>query len=195
MARTKSFEQEEALNKILMMFWQKGYHQTSLQDILRAGGISKQSMYDTYGDKRTLFLKALALYRDIHTKAIEQRVNEELDSNTPVLEILRGMIYSSETPEENIKGCLITDSMVEFKETDDEIRTEMNKLLLFLKEKMKILIERGQKKGEITTKLNSVQISDVLMNARNGFQVGEFYDMPAEIQNDIADNTIDLIRA
>ena len=66
---------------------------------------------------------------------------------------------------------------------------------MFLKEKMKFLIEKGQKHGENTTKLNSVQISDVLMNARNGLQVGEFYDMPAEIQNDIADNTIDLIRA
>jgi TetR/AcrR family transcriptional regulator, transcriptional repressor for nem operon len=195
MARTKSFDQEEVLNKILMMFWQKGYHQTSLQDILRAGGISKQSMYDTYGDKRTLFLKALILYREINTKAIEQRVQEELDRNTPVLEILRGMIYTSETPDGNIKGCLITYSMVEFKEADDEIRTEMNKVLLFIKEKMKILIEKGQKKGEITTKLNSTQISDVLMNARNGFQVGGFYDMPAEIQNDIADSTIDLIRA
>lgn len=195
MARTKSFDQEETLNKILMMFWQKGYHQTSLQDILRAGGISKQSMYDTYGDKRTLFLKVLALYREISTKAIEQGVKEKLDSNTPVLEILHGMIYKSRTPDDNIRGCLVTHSMVEFREADDEIRTEMNEILLFLKEKMKFLIEKGQKNGEITTKLNSVQISDVLMNARNGLQVGEFYDMPAEIQNDIADNTIDLIRA
>jgi TetR/AcrR family transcriptional repressor of nem operon len=195
MARTKSFDQEETLNKILMMFWQKGYHQTSLQDILRAGGISKQSMYDTYGDKRTLFLKVLALYREINTKAIEQQVKEKLDSNTPVLEILHGMIYKSRTPDENIRGCLVTDSMVEFREADGEIRTEMNKILLFLKEKMKTLIKKGQKSGEITTKLNSAQISDVLMNARNGLQVGEFYDMPAEIQNDIADNTIDLIRA
>lgn len=195
MARTKSFDQEETLNKILMMFWQKGYHQTSLQDILKAGGISKQSMYDTYGDKRTLFLKVLALYREISTKAIEQQVKEKLDSNTPVLEILHGMIYKSRTPDENIRGCLVTNSMVEFREADGEIRTEMNEILLFLKEKMKFLIEKGQKHGEITTKLNSVQISDVLMNARNGLQVGEFYDMPAEIQNDIADNTIDLIRA
>ena len=195
MARTKSFDQEETLHKILMMFWQKGYHQTSLQDILKAGGISKQSMYDTYGDKRTLFLKVLALYREINTKAIEQQVKEKLDSNTPILEILHGMIYKSRTPDENIRGCLVTNSMVEFREADGEIRTEMNEILLFLKEKMKFLIEKGQKHGEITTKLNSVQISDVLMNARNGLQVGEFYDMPAEIQNDIADNTIDLIRA
>lgn len=195
MARTKSFDQEEALNKILMMFWQKGYHQTSLQDILKAGGISRQSMYDTYGDKRTLFLKVLALYREISTKAIEQQVKEKLDSNTPVLEILHGMIYKSRTPDDNIRGCLVTNSMVEFREADGEIRTEMNEILLFLKEKMKFLIEKGQKNGEITTKLNSIQISDVLMNARNGLQVGEFYDMPAEIQNDIADNTIDLIRA
>lgn len=195
MARTKSFNQEEVLNKILMMFWQKGYHQTSLQDILKAGGISKQSMYDTYGDKRALFLKVLALYREISTKAIEQGVKEKLASNTPVLEILHGMIYKSRTPDENIRGCLVTDSMVEFREADSEIRTEMDTILLFLKEKMKFLIETGQKNGEITTKLNSVQISDVLMNARNGLQVGEFYDMPAEIQHDIANNTIDLIRA
>ena len=63
MARPKAFDQEQALAAAMDVFWRVGYERASLELLLEAMGISKQSLYDTYGDKRALYLKALAQYR------------------------------------------------------------------------------------------------------------------------------------
>ena len=63
MARRKEFDPDQALAKAMAVFWRLGYENTSLELLLREMGIAKQSLYDTYGDKRGLYMKALAYYR------------------------------------------------------------------------------------------------------------------------------------
>ena len=62
MARPKEFERETALQRAIAVFSQHGYEGTSTEALLRAMGINRQSMYDTYGDKRQLYLEALQRY-------------------------------------------------------------------------------------------------------------------------------------
>lgn len=62
MARTKVFDPADALEAAMHVFWQKGYEATSLHDLLHAMRIGRQSMYDTFGDKRQLYLAALEHY-------------------------------------------------------------------------------------------------------------------------------------
>ncbi len=64
MARPKAFNEEEALAAAMEVFWRNGYERASLDVLLQGMGISKQSLYDTFGDKRALYLKALAHYRE-----------------------------------------------------------------------------------------------------------------------------------
>src|ERR1700748_2100418 len=64
MARTKDFDENEVLMKAMNLFWYKGYNGTSMQDLVDGLGISRSSLYDTYGDKHTLFIKALESYRE-----------------------------------------------------------------------------------------------------------------------------------
>src|ERR1700743_2351628 len=59
MPRTKSFNEEDMLDKAKNLFWRKGYHGTPPQEIVDGTGLSRSSLYDTYGDKHTLFLKTL----------------------------------------------------------------------------------------------------------------------------------------
>lgn len=62
MARPKSFDVDQALNAATLLFAEKGYQGTSLRDLLRGMGISRQSLYDTYGGKWPLYLSALDRY-------------------------------------------------------------------------------------------------------------------------------------
>lgn len=62
MARPKSFDVEEALEQAMLLFWHKGYKATSMRELLSRMNISRQSLYDTFGDKRKLFIRALAHY-------------------------------------------------------------------------------------------------------------------------------------
>ncbi len=64
MARTKKFDPKQALAAAMNVFWRLGYENTSLDVLMAEMGIARQSLYDTFGDKRSLYLKALAHYRD-----------------------------------------------------------------------------------------------------------------------------------
>src|SRR2546426_9663255 len=60
--RPRSFCTEEALDRALQVFWQKGYEGTSLSDLTEAMGINRPSLYAAFGNKEELFRKVLALY-------------------------------------------------------------------------------------------------------------------------------------
>jgi TetR/AcrR family transcriptional repressor of nem operon len=194
MARTKSFDEKETLHKIVALFREKGYHQASLEDILQAGGISRQSMYDTYGDKETVFLKALALFREEIIETAEKQVESELSAGISSLDILRRCLYKIPVSVEENKGCMLVNSMVEFKEATPAIRSMIDTSCSCLHSMMKKVILQGQKRGEIRNDLPASGIADILMNARNGLQVSRDYRvLPQELSN-TADLTIALIR-
>lgn len=63
MARPKSFDPDEALDRAMDCFWEQGYNETSVQDLVERMGVNRFSLYSTFGDKRELFLAALDRYR------------------------------------------------------------------------------------------------------------------------------------
>ena len=63
MARTKQFEVENVLDAAVGLFWKKGFHATSANDLVEHLGVSRSSLYDTFGDKRNLYIQALHQYR------------------------------------------------------------------------------------------------------------------------------------
>ena len=66
MARTKEFNPEKSLDAAVEVFWESGYERASLDALMDKMGVARQSLYDTFGDKRALYLKALERYRDRH---------------------------------------------------------------------------------------------------------------------------------
>lgn len=62
MARPKSFDVDDALQAAVELFWNQGYEATSMRDLEVRLGVGRQSLYDTFGDKHALFLKALQRY-------------------------------------------------------------------------------------------------------------------------------------
>jgi len=73
MARPKEFNQDSALRKAIRLFSRQGFAATSTDDLMRAMDVGRQSMYDTFGDKRALFLKALEIYvtESVHAIRVE----------------------------------------------------------------------------------------------------------------------------
>ena len=54
--RPRTFEKDAALETAMMTFWQRGFEETGVDDLVRAMGISTSSLYSTFGDKEALFL-------------------------------------------------------------------------------------------------------------------------------------------
>src|ERR1700748_2748294 len=60
--RPRSFDAEAAVERAMSVFWSRGYHATALPDLLRATKLSRGSLYAAFGDKHSLFLRALDRY-------------------------------------------------------------------------------------------------------------------------------------
>ena len=84
MARYKEFEVNEVLDKAIQLFWEQGYQKTSMQELVENMGIHRRSIYDTFGDKHALFIKALKRYEAIQNKKMRILVEKQ----EPVKEFL-----------------------------------------------------------------------------------------------------------
>ena len=75
MPRPKSFDPDTVLAKAMGVFWEKGYDAASISDLTAAMGINRFSLYDTFGDKHTLYLKALDFYNERFVEPMVQKIN------------------------------------------------------------------------------------------------------------------------
>jgi TetR/AcrR family transcriptional repressor of nem operon len=170
MARTKDFDENEVLTKAIQLFWHKGYNATSMQDLVDALGISRSSLYDTYSDKHTLFLKALESYQ----KAGRERINEIVGQSVAAKEtIIRLMELATNdlVSDKQQKGCFMVNAEVEVAPHDQDV----SKLVCQSEQQMETaflqVIKKGQESGEIKNSQDALVLAKFIFNAVKGMQV------------------------
>src|SRR5882672_12798887 len=97
MARPKEFDRDVAVARAMSVFWSKGYAATSTDDLLKAMKIGRQSMYDTFGDKRRLYVEALERYQQ---ESVAGHINRLRSTTSPLAGIealIVGLIPSDRT--------------------------------------------------------------------------------------------------
>ena len=112
MARQKEFDRDEVLHKAMEVFWTRGYEGTSIQDLVKHMRINRQSIYDTFGDKHTLFLQSLDRYREIQSR----KVFDVLERPGSVKKNLRQLfeeVVARALSAEGRRGCFVGNSMSE----------------------------------------------------------------------------------
>lgn len=117
MARTKAFEPQKALDAALEVFWTLGYDNASLEVLLAAMGIAKQSLYDTFGDKRALFMLAMQQYRRNTITSMQRMLATAPTVREGFAALLHGL--AAETREQHERGCLLLSANLQ-RNLDDE---------------------------------------------------------------------------
>ena len=167
MARQKEFEREEVLEKALEVFWCKGYNATSFQTLTEGMSINRQSIYDTYGDKHTLFIEALTYYYKKNSAAAAAHFAQP----KPVKELFRSFLEKSivETScEQKAKGCFLQNVTLEMVPHDEEVIAIVNQNLEDLIKTFQSAITRGIKSGEITSTQTPASLAMYLVNTVQG---------------------------
>src|ERR1700722_16363937 len=95
MARTKEFDEGRALASAVDVFWRFGYENTSLEVLMREMGIAKQSLYDTFGDKRALYLKEMDFYRNQTNASLRELLGSAPTVKEGFASILLGLAAES----------------------------------------------------------------------------------------------------
>lgn len=119
MARPKAFDRETALRAAIPLFSDLGYDGTSTEALLQAMGISRQSMYDTFGDKRQLYLAALQDYVAGSVAGHIRVLNGPASPLKGIEAMLEAM--AARAREEAERGCLGIGAVCEFGRSDPEV--------------------------------------------------------------------------
>ena len=120
--RPREFDVDQALDDAMQAFWTKGYEATSLTDLMAATGLHKGSIYQTFGDKHSLFLRAL------HRYLAEMRETQRAglrSAPTPLDGLRTGahhILDMADSNEECPRGCLAINCLVELAPHDAEVK-------------------------------------------------------------------------
>ena len=170
MARTKDFDETEVLNKAIAIFWHKGYNGTSMQDLVDGLCISRSSLYDTFGDKHALFIKALESYKaaaSAQVCAIVSRTDSAKEAIKKLLELVAGELLS----DQNHKGCFMVNAEVEVAPHDKEVSQLICQNDQQVEDAFYLVIKNGQESGEITNRQDARALARFTFNTVKGIRV------------------------
>jgi TetR/AcrR family transcriptional repressor of nem operon len=168
-ARPKAFDRDRALEEAMHVFWVKGYEPTSLEDLLRAMKIGRQSLYDTFGDKRSLFLECLAHYVDL-TDAF---VSACLVGAPSVKAAFRRLFMQvvNEPLNHQRRGCLLVNSAVELAPHDADAARIVAVNQRTTERLFRRALELGRKRGELGVAHDVPALARYLVSALQGLRV------------------------
>jgi TetR/AcrR family transcriptional regulator, transcriptional repressor for nem operon len=171
MARPKEFDEETALAAALEVFWEKGFEATSVQDLTERMGIQKASLYNTFGDKRALFVRALDAY-STDTIAWYRQILD-LDRPVTVREAFRRLFQelTRACADEDCRGCMCVNSAVELARQDPAVGAMLDRHERALEELFSQTIDRGKQTGEIPAALDTTATARYLLNVIAGLGV------------------------
>jgi len=187
MARTKDFDESEVLNKAVSIFRDKGYNGTTMEDLVNGLGISRSSLYDTYGNKHALFIKALETY---HAKA-SQRMNTILHQCTSAKETIKQLLELTKgdlAGDLKQGGCFWVNPAVEIVPHDQEIEDIITHYNQQVEGVFHSALARGQDNGEIPLSINTTATSRFFASTIKGLSVVA----RSKIGNCVFDDTINV---
>jgi TetR/AcrR family transcriptional repressor of nem operon len=120
MARPREFDETTALEAAMACFWRRGYEATSMRDLTRSMGISSPSLYNSFGDKRALFVAALERYLDHSPRERIKRLEASLPPKKAIHRFIEEIIERSLNDGER-RGCFLINSALEVAPHDPEL--------------------------------------------------------------------------
>jgi len=192
MARHKEFNKEEVLEKAMTTFWRYGYEGTSIQILVDNMGINRGSLYDTFGDKRSLFEQAIAYYdRTILKKLI--LVLEADDACLQVIVDCFEELVAGAVADRDRKGCLLTNTAVELCPHDPETAKGIAENFKCLKNAFKKALTKAKEKGEISGERDLNALASFLTSNLQGLRVVSKVNPDPQILADIVQVTIMIL--
>ncbi|MBE0339667.1 TetR/AcrR family transcriptional regulator [Paenibacillus sp. 23TSA30-6] len=168
MARSKEFEVNAVLDKAMMLFWEQGYEKTSMSDLVKHMGIHRRSMYDTFGDKHSLFLQAMDRYINKVEVTLTGEVKQSKTATEALQIIFRFMVLDEEG---SPSGCLMVNSVTELAARDGDVDTRSIESFAITEQMFEQIILWGQRDGEFTSDYEAKELAEYLHAISVGIRV------------------------
>lgn len=192
MARHKEFDRNEVLEKAMETFWRYGYEGTSVQDLVENMGLNRGSIYDTFGDKRSLFLEAIAQYEEKIVQRAIARLEADGASKPAIIEHFHTLIDRA-VSDETRRGCLITNTAVELCPHDSDMVQRIAANIERIEQAFYKALLTAKGKGEIPGNRDLHAIARYLTCCMQGLRVVSKVSCDREKLQAIADVALSVI--
>ena len=126
--RPREFDEVDILQRLVNLFWDKGYEATSLSDIVTTTGLKKGSLYSLFGGKHDMYMKSLAYYnREYVQAACKGLTNTASGLPRERLDVFLSSPIKALSEDNDQRGCFLCNSAAEMVKYDSEVRQSVAK--------------------------------------------------------------------
>lgn len=170
MARNREFDPKEALEKAMMVFWKKGYVDTSIDDLVEATGVSRYGLYGEFGSKHGLFLASLDHYQDTAVNAYFGIVERSGAAMADIRLYFDTLLNWYSQPAGKL-GCLMCNSATEVAPHDKSVQKKVRGALDRMTSGFAAALKNAKNNGEVSADLDVTQGADFLTGILLGASV------------------------
>ena len=145
--RPLSFDRDAALEQAMLLFWRHGYEATSLNDLTSALGVTPPSIYAAFGNKRGLFLEAVARYLS-HPTSPQAIIDAAPSAREAALALMSGAAVTFTDPT-TPPGCMLATSAISVSASAADVQAELSALRNAVEGHLRHRIERAVAEGEM----------------------------------------------
>ena len=170
MGRPRAFDEDAVLDAAIGGFWEHGYEATSVRDLAARMGLSGPSLYNAFGDKRTLFARALDRYAE---RSMRARMRQ-LEADHPPVEAIRQFfdsIIARSASDRDRRGCMIVNSALEVAPHDADFGVVIGHYLDEIRDFFLRNIRSAQRSGAVSGDLDAGETASLLLGLLLGIRV------------------------
>ena len=169
MARPREFDETAVLEAAMNCFWAQGFEQTSVRDLAEQMGITGASLYNAFGDKRSLYRQAFVHYL---AQTVRDRV-ARLEKLPPAraIRMFFDEIIERSVDDEQRRGCMLVNAALELAPYDSEFRKLIAEEMAFIEAFFRRCIDAGQEDGSIADSRPADEFAKLLLSVLLGLRV------------------------
>ncbi|MCV9388289.1 TetR/AcrR family transcriptional regulator [Reichenbachiella ulvae] len=170
MPKAVTFDRAQVIDNATQLFWKKGFHATSMQDLVDATGLNRSSLYNSFGDKHDLFEICLKEYQIWQSKTLSKSFDQDMSPMDSIRDFFSQILKGIKEDADH-KGCLLSNCATELSNSDPHIQ----ELLIANKEATIEVFDKklkaAKEAGELKNDSNSRQLAMYLYTCLHGLQV------------------------
>lgn len=200
MARPRAFDQERVVGAAQQVFWRRGFHASSVEELLRATGLGQSSLYNAFGSKDGLFAECLGVYLDEAQGRLIGTLDDTTHDVIQRIEALLVAIASDEIERSSSggpRGCLAVNTVAEFAD-DPKAAATIERVGRDTRERLELLasaLRIGQAAGEVTKEVSADGLAAYINAAIAGLRISSQGGASPETIHEIVTATMRALHA
>ena len=192
MARPRKFDETAVLEKAMLLFWKKGYFDTSVDDLVQTLGLNRASLYNTFGGKKNLFARALELYSCRNLEGMNHFLEDQENVKLALRQVFEKVI-TDDLADADCKGCFVVNTTGELLPEENSFEAPLKAHKQSFEASFQSLLQRGIDSGQIAPNKDIAMLSSLLYTTITGLRVNGKFKAPLAESMKMVDAILGLL--